>query len=42
MQKFFSEGIYQEKDGAKIAKNHDKLPKFDFENAQTFFDIQIG
>ncbi len=42
MQKFFKEGVYQEKEGAKVEQNFDKLPAFDQENVQTFFDIQIG
>ena len=42
MQKFFKEGVYQEKEGAKVEQSFDKLPVFDPENVQTFFDIQIG
>jgi len=41
MAKFFSEGVYNEK-VVKISAVIEKvLPKFDPENAQTFFDIQI-
>ena len=32
MQKFFSEGVYQEKEGAKVEQNYSKLPAFDEEN----------
>lgn len=42
MQKFFSQGVYQEKEAAKIEKVFDKLPTFNLENPQTFFDISIG
>jgi hypothetical protein len=42
MAKFFSEGVYNEKVVPKSMKNFDNLPKFDPENAQTFFDIAIG
>jgi len=41
MAKFFSEGVYNEKVVPKSMKNFDRLPKFDLENVQTFFDIQI-
>jgi len=39
MQKFFSEGVYNEKDLAPVSQSFDKLPQFEFENSQTFFDI---
>ena len=42
MAKFFSEGVYNEKVVPKQMKNFDKLPEFDSENVQTFFDIAIG
>ncbi len=42
MQKFFSQGVYQEKAAAKIAKFHDVLPEFNRSNLQVFFDIAIG
>ena len=42
MQKFFQEGVYQEKESGKIEKVFDKLPAFDPDNIQTFFEIQIG
>ena len=42
MAKFFSEGIYNEKDEVKIKKRWNHLPKFNPANAQTYFDIQIG
>ena len=34
--------MYNEKEVAKVVKVHPKLPDFDGENAQTYFDIQIG
>lgn len=37
--KFFKEGVYKEKDAPKKSAT---LPKFNLENAQTFFDITIG
>lgn len=42
MAKFFSEGIYNEKKVVKSAQNFSALPKFEKDNAQTFFDIAIG
>ncbi len=42
MQKFFSQGVYNEKSGAKISSEKTKLPKFNSENPQVFFDIAIG
>lgn len=40
MKNMFSGGVYDDK---KIAKQvFDKLPEFDINNAQTFFDIEIG
>jgi hypothetical protein len=34
--------MYNEKEAVKFMKKFDKLPDFDFENAQTYFDIEIG
>jgi len=42
MAKFFSEGVYNEKVVAKASRVHPSLPKFDSENAQVYFDIEIG
>ena len=43
MQKMFAKGLYDEKEGpANFVKKFDKLPEFDPENAQVFFDIAIG
>lgn len=42
MQKFFAQGVYNEKDGAKDIKVFDKLPDYYQENAQVFFEIAIG
>jgi hypothetical protein len=42
MQKFFSQGVYNEKSGAKISAEKTKLPKFDSANPQVFFDVAIG
>lgn len=42
MKKFFAQGVYTEKETPKAVKNHDKLPTFDAENVQTFFDVEIG
>lgn len=42
MQKFFSQGVYNEKEAGKIAKTHDALPAFNPANPQTYFDIEIG
>jgi hypothetical protein len=39
MAKFFSEGVYNEKVVKISPKNESKLPAFDQENSQTFFDI---
>ena len=39
--KFFSEGVYNEKETKIVPKILVRLPEFDKENAQTFFDIQI-
>jgi peptidyl-prolyl isomerase G (cyclophilin G) len=39
MAKFFSEGVYNEKVVPKGMKNFERLPDFDPENVQTFFDI---
>ena len=42
MKKFFSEGVYSEKEAVKNVKTFDKLPAFDIENVQTYFDVTIG
>ena len=42
MAQFFAQGIYTEKKNVVAKKVFDKLPEFDPENAQTFFDIEIG
>jgi uncharacterized protein YozE (UPF0346 family) len=42
MAKFFSEGVYNEKVAPKPNNNFNKLPDYNSENAQTFFDITIG
>ena len=42
MKKFFAEGVYSEKEAPKPTRNYDKLPAFDSENVQTFFDVEIG
>ena len=42
MAKFFAQGVYNEKESKKVAQKHAKLPEFNQENAQTYFDIQIG
>ena len=42
MKKFFAEGVYQEKELPKSVKNFEKLPAFDSENVQTYFDVEIG
>jgi len=42
MQKMFAGGLYNEKDSASNVRKFDKLPEFDEENAQVFFDIAIG
>ena len=34
--------MYNEKSDVKHQKVHAKLPDFDLENSQTFFDIEIG
>ena len=39
---FFSEGVYNDKEAPKITKNFDRLPDFNPENQQTYFDITIG
>jgi len=42
-KKFFAQGVYNEKDAPKEAPvSADALPKFDQENAQTYFDMTIG
>ena len=42
MKKFFAEGVYSEKEIPKSVKNFEKLPAFDSENVQTYFDVEIG
>lgn len=42
MQKFFSEGVYSEKSAPVPKKTFDKLPAFDQENDQVFFDMKVG
>mmetsp|Transcript_3679 Transcript_3679/g.6260 ORF Transcript_3679/g.6260 Transcript_3679/m.6260 type:complete len:244 (-) Transcript_3679:103-834(-) len=42
MKKFFAQGIYNEKETAKQKTVFPKLPEFDPENAQTYFDIEIA
>lgn len=39
MQKMFAKGLYNEKEGASNVRKFDKLPEFDQENVQVFFDI---
>ena len=39
---FFNEGVYNDKAAPRITKNYSKLPDFDPENCQTYFDITIG
>lgn len=44
MQRAFAQGLYNEKEAPKenASKVHNALPAFDSENAQVFFDIEIG
>lgn len=42
MQKFFSQGVYQEKPAAKIAKFHEVLPAFNSYNPQVFLEFAVG
>lgn len=42
MAAMFKQGIYNEKEKVNSLKVHDKLPAFDAENSQVFFDIEIG
>ena len=42
MQNMFKQGMYNEKTDVVPTKNYDSLPAFDPENAQTYFDIEIG
>lgn len=42
MKKFFAEGVYGEKESVKNVKTFEKLPAFDLENVQTYFDVEIG
>ena len=39
---FFSQGVYNDKDDVKAEENHERLPEFDQDNVQTYFDISIG
>jgi len=39
MKNLFGQGLYNEKKEGKVAKKHDKLPKYDNENTHCFFDI---
>jgi len=41
LKKFFSEGVYNEKEDVKLTRNHDKLPDFSQERVQVYFDIEI-
>lgn len=41
MQKFLAQGVYDEKE-TMVLKVFDKLPLFEQENAQVFFEITIG
>jgi hypothetical protein len=41
MKKFLSHGIYNEKK-VNLKKSFNKLPDFNPQNPQTYFDIQIG
>lgn len=42
MQKAFSQGLYNEKDAPKATRSHSALPAFEIDNAQVYFDIEIG
>jgi len=42
MKNMFSESMYGEKDDVPVREDFDKLPDFNPENPQTFFDIEIG
>lgn len=42
LAKFFSQGVYNEKEAVKQERRHDRLPDFKQENVQTYFDITIG
>lgn len=39
MKKFFAEGVYNEKEVKVSPTVHQKLPDFDPENVQTYFDV---
>ena len=39
---FFNKGVYSEEEQPKPDQIYQKLPNFDPENAQTFFEIAIG
>ena len=42
MQNMFKQGMYNDQKDVVHAKKFDKLPEFNPENAQVFFDIEIG
>lgn len=42
MAAMFAEGFYNDKEAPKVAKTHTKLPDFDPENSQVFFDLAVG
>lgn len=42
MRKALSQGLYNEKDNVVARQVYAKLPAFDPDNVQTFFDIEIG
>lgn len=42
MKELFSQGLYNEKAEVQVAKVNDKLPAFEGDNAQVFFDVNIG
>jgi len=42
MKKFFSEGVYSDKDNVTAKKVFTELPAFNAANPQTYFDITIG
>ena len=42
MKAMFAEGLYEDKQDLKQKRVQTKLPDFDFQNVQTYFDIEIG
>ena len=42
MKKMFSQGLYTDKADLQKRSVFDKLPAFDPDNVQTYFDISIG